>query len=96
MKVKYIRNEGQPWVGFVKKKFFWSSGKIKRNGPAYGDIVTVAREFWEDGHKWYNLLEWPNGTGYGVTWFIPLEHSEEKFEEVTFEKIKEKAPASAN
>lgn len=65
-------------------KWLWGRIKFKWpcKGPKYGDIVTYAGHYYENGSKYYYLLEWPPCTGdngFEAKWFIPL--SEEDVEE---------------
>ena len=102
MKVKCIKKENSGmWDRMdAVKKFFFFTRKAKRiwhKGPKYDDVVTIANEYWKEGQKWYELLEWPNGCGYHSSYFLPVvtdEATEEnKMKEVTFTKIKERIPA---
>lgn len=97
MKVKCIAN-GE-WF-FVKKKRNWLGIEKKRPtaGPKRGDIVTVKEEYWSSGEKYYRFIEWPddNYAGFLAKSFVPIDDEKEKFEEVKFEKIKEKNPISIN
>lgn len=93
MKVKCINDEG--WV--EDRSILWGSITWEKTikGPKEGDVLTVTGSYYEDGVQYYFLLEWPcpKGGGWQADQFVPLE---EKFEEVTYEKIKKEKPISVN
>lgn len=92
MKVKCIGPDDGLW--HYNKKYYttgklWWKKKHKEMspGPKTGNILTVEKDFWFEGRKYYVLLEWPNCGGFSSESFVPLE---EKFEAVKAEAIKEK------
>jgi len=94
MKVKCIAPPNWVKKGEFVKKWFWGKKKEKNcKGPLYGDIVTVENEYYNDGIKFYCLVEWPAYGGYDSKWFIPIEPEAES---VTFEKITKENPVSVN
>jgi hypothetical protein len=75
------------------RKHWWSKKTRKPMcGPQKDDVVTVEKEYWSNGQKYYHLVEWPNGYGYEACAFTPLQESTTEYKEVTLEKIKEKTP----
>lgn len=91
MKVKCIRGNGT-WEHIGKfittGILFWKTiQKVYTTGPEEGDIVTVLSEFWDEGVKYYRLVEWPKGTfGYDSRNFKPVE---EQYDKIKVSEIKE-------
>jgi len=76
MKVFCINDLG--WYKEVKR--FFRIKKVDCNGPDYGDILTVTREYYDEGELYYDFLEWPpkNGNdGFQARCFIPLSEIDE-------------------
>lgn len=99
MKVRCTNDKGWVFSDVFIKKWPWSKKKNKPwKGPKKGDIVTVVNEYWNDGEKWYRLMEWPvpNNGGYNSKHFTPIDEEQAKFEEVTYSEIKKEVPVSAN
>lgn len=72
-------------------KWYYIECDIRAKGPSKGDILTVTKEFWEEGKKYYQFLEWPvedDESGYNAKWF---EDIEDVYEQVTYSQIKERA-----
>lgn len=88
MKVRCINKTGWIWIRRVKS--FWRKNTAKANGPKLDDIVTIRGEYWDEGQRYYLLVEWPckDNSGWIASQFEPIV---EQFQSVTFEKIKEKA-----
>lgn len=101
MKVRCTADGSWHYERWYSVLFFWRARSRKwAKGPKKGDIVTVQREYWSEGEKFYNLVEWPlvDGMlpGYDATCFEPLQELATEFEEVTYSEIKKEVPVSAN
>lgn len=92
---KVVCINGNGWVDAKPtKKYWWSKNKCEQKaGPKIDDVVTVTKEEYIEGKKYYYLLEWPHGKAYHSAGFRLLE---EKFEKVTFSEIKEIVEVSKN
>lgn len=94
MKVKCIAKK--PWV-MIPRKANWLGRRTPRptKGPKDGDVVTMGNEYWYEGVKYYQLVEWPDelNSGYDSKWFVPLE---QEFEKVEYETIKKENPVGVN
>lgn len=90
MKVRCISGHDH-WQVVSKwyKKHWWSKPVREQvEGPKKGDVLTVLQSIWYSGKEYYMLKEWPNQGFFDAREFVPLD---EKFEEVKFSQIKEKA-----
>lgn len=96
MKVKCIKPDDGLWnvvpEAYTTSGSLWWKKKKRatRKGPKKGDILTVVGEYWKEGEKFYELMEWPP-YGYSSTSFKPID---EVYEKITTEQIKEKASAN--
>ena len=76
MKVFCINDFG--WC--VERNYFLFKREIDVDGPDYGDINTVLREYYSKGILYYELVEWhpehPDD-GFQADCFIPLSEIDE-------------------
>jgi len=76
MKVFCINDLG--W--FEVRNYFLFTKEVDCDGPDYGDILTVTREYYEKGELYYDLMEWPpknNNDGFLASCFIQLSDIDE-------------------
>jgi hypothetical protein len=72
---------------YTKGFWFWKRTIIPVvKGPKERDVVTIDKEFWDAGEKYYLFIEWPGYGGYNSASFKPLQ---ETYEEVKVSQIKE-------
>lgn len=102
MKVRCIASGSWIAAGQFVRKHWWSKKTPRRiAGPKRGDILTVEGEYWNEGSKYYQFMEWPKSDdearrGYDSDCFKPIDEEQAQFEEVTFSEIKKEVPVSAN
>jgi hypothetical protein len=96
MKVKCIGDASSSWLnkGKMVRKHWWSKKSYATmKGPKKDDILTVEKEFWCEGVKFYLFIEWPGIFGYNSEFFVPLEES---FEAVSFKEVIKEKQVSVN
>lgn len=86
-KVVCINDDG--WV--EDKKYLWGLFTRTRDarGPKVDDVVTVLKEYYDEGVRFYQLMEWPfdKEGGYQADCFVPIQ---ENFESISYSKVMEK------
>lgn len=76
-----------------EKKYWWSKKKqVLQRGPQKGDVVTVTKEYWSEGEKYYKLMEWPGKNSYDSRGFAVIEKAD--FEKVEYSSIVKQNPVS--
>lgn len=98
MKLRCINEGGWVSTKHFKRKWPWSKKEpIKSPGPKKGDIVTVESEYYWEGMRFYNLVEWPRTgkerSGFYSKCFEPIDNEQSQYKEVEFSEIKKKTPA---
>lgn len=95
MKVRCINNAG--WIKCDRKFMGIKLPDKDCTGPKFGDIVTVVDSSYQEGEKYYTLLEWPptakDDCGWISTMFEPIQ---ENFESVKYSEIRKEEKVSVN